>query len=211
MVESLSLTLGSDDNRSDSTPWAEPRLIRAAGYESFAERYAGCTFAQGLYRLHDALSGPRSMRLVLEAFPQLADRAVPFAYDWLGRQFALDSARTEAGQSLILLIEPGTGQALEIPLTFVAFHEQLDELREPALAGTFFAEWSAANPDSLPLQRSECVGYRIPLFLGGRDALENLEVIDLEVYWTLTAQLWFQAGRMDTATAIEAVTRDKKH
>jgi hypothetical protein len=28
----------------------------------------------------------------------------------------------------------------------------------------------------------------VPLFLSGKDEVENLEVIDLEVYWELTGQ-----------------------
>lgn len=38
--------------------------------------------------------------------------------------------------------------------------------------------------------RMECGGYRIPLFLGGEDSLENMEVSDMEVYWDMTDQLW---------------------
>jgi hypothetical protein len=46
-----------------------------------------------------------------------------------------------------------------------------------------------ANPGLLPLSSSQCAGYKVPLFLGGKDSLENLEVIDLEVYWSLSGQL----------------------
>lgn len=72
---------------------------------------------------------------------------------------------------------------------FFLLHEQLDELREPALAGSFFARWALANPELLPLDVTQCAGYKVPLFLGGKDVLENLEVIDLEVYWSLSGQL----------------------
>ena len=95
----------------------------------------------------------------------------------------------------MLLFEPGTGEVLDIPFSFARFHEQLDELREPALAGSFFASWAQANPDLLPLSAAQCVGYKVPLFLGGKDTLENLEVIDLEVYWSMSGQL-----RQDTRT-----------
>jgi hypothetical protein len=36
---------------------------------------------------------------------------------------------------------------------------------------------------------TQCVGYRKPLFLGGADKLENLELSDLDVYWHLMGQL----------------------
>ncbi|MGD1053673.1 MAG: T6SS immunity protein Tdi1 domain-containing protein [Candidatus Dormibacteria bacterium] len=189
-----------------ATAWQETRLARADGYEEFADRYAGRSFEGGLYRVHSETSGPRSLELVSESLPQFSQRACPFAYDWLGRQFALDGARDQSGEALILMLEPGTGQALEIPLTFRAFHEQLDELREPALANQFFTQWSEANAAALPLRLSDCAGYRVPLFLGGKDVVDNLEVIDLEVYWTLTGQLRSGTVRMKPGTSIRQVS-----
>jgi len=189
-------------------PWRDPRLTAATGYSELAERFAGCGFEHGLYRLHDAVSGPRSAALIAEAFPEFAARACPFAYDWAGSQFALDSGRLEDGEPLVLLLEPGTAEALEVPFSFAAFHEQLDELREPALAATFFADWAQANPASLPLKAGECVGYRVPLFLGGFDGLDNLELSDLEVYWSLCAQLSQAARDLPPGTAIGQVSAD---
>ena len=138
--------------------WSDSRLTSTAGYSELCSRFAGCTFENGLYRLHDSHSGPHSARLIADAFPDLAARACPFAYDWLGRQFALDADRKEAGESLVLLLEPGTGEALEVPLRFESFHEQLYGLREPALAAGFFAEWAKAKPELLPVGRNDCVG-----------------------------------------------------
>jgi hypothetical protein len=169
-------------------PWDEGRLSACAGYDELAARFAGCTFEDGLYRIHDAASGPKGMELLADAFPEFAARSCPFAYDWLGRQFAVDGDREEAGEALVLLMEPGTGQALEIPFDLVAFHEQLDDLREPALAQAFFLEWSEAS-GATPLKPEDCVGYKVPLFLGGSDTVDNLEVVDMDVYWTLSGQL----------------------
>ena len=33
-------------------------------------------------------------------------------------------------------------------------------------------------PELLPLGTLQCVGYKVPLFLGGKDSLDNLEVVD---------------------------------
>ena len=205
MFDSFGQHFGPDAGMT-STPWREKQLARADGYEEFTDRYAGRSFEGGLYRVHSETSGPRSLEIVSESFPQFSRRACPFAYDWLGRQFALDGARDQSGEALILMLEPGTGQALEIPLTFRAFHEKLDELREPALANHFFTQWSEANPTALPLRLSDCVGYRVPLFLGGKDFVDNLEVIDLEVYWTLTGQLRSGTVRMKPGTSIKQVS-----
>jgi hypothetical protein len=190
-------------------PWQEPRLTNAHGYVDFAERFAGRSFERGMYRFHDSVTGPRSADLLHHAFPAFASRACPFGYDWVGCQFALDAERLDAGEPLVLLFEPGTGEALEIPLTFQAFHEQLGELREPALAASFFTEWSEKNPTSVPLSRDACVGYRIPLFLGGTDTVENLEVVDLSVYWSLAAGLLAATRDQPPGTRITGVAIDE--
>lgn len=205
MFESFAQQFVPDESAPDP-PWAETRLTRAEGYVEFASRFAGRSFEGGLYRVHSESTGPRSQRLTAEAFPQFAHRTAPFSYDWLGRQFALDEDRVQSGEPLILMMEPGTGQALEIPLSFRAFHEQLNELREPALANAFFKQWSAANPGALPLGIDTCVGYRVPLFLGGKDVVDNLEVIDLDVYWTLSGQLRSGTLRMKPGTSIKQVS-----
>src|SRR4051812_2421843 len=40
------------------SPWLDPRLRGAHGYEAFATEAAGRTFDDGLYRVHDDRSGP---------------------------------------------------------------------------------------------------------------------------------------------------------
>ncbi len=106
-----------------------------------------------------------------------------FGFDWLGRQFSLD-AGGDAGDPEVVLFEPGTGQALEIPVPFSAFHDgELVENADAALALTSFRAWAGV------LRFDQCAGYGVPLFLGGADEFANLEVIDLDVYWTICGQL----------------------
>jgi hypothetical protein len=187
--------------------WGDDRLLAVAGYTELADRFAGCSFENGLYRLHDEETGPRGMTWIAESFPQFVSRARPFGFDWLGRQFAVDSGRLEGGQPLVLLFEPGTGEVLQIPFSFSQFHEQLDELREPALAGSFFARWTQANPELIPLDIKQCAGYTVPLFLGGKDEVENLEVIDLEVYWSMSGQLHESTQGLRPGSSIRRVRR----
>ena len=185
--------------------WRHQELSNLPAYVSFAERFAGCSFEGGLYRVHDELSGPRFLRALSAAFPDFATRAVPFAFDWLGRQFAIDLGRKEHGEPLLLLFEPGTGLALEIPFRFDAFHRELDELRETALSAAFFQAWSQTNSDSLPIPFESCVGYRVPLFLGGQDGVENLELVDMDVYWHLSGQLLQGTRGVPPGTPIRGV------
>jgi len=109
----------------------------------------------------------------------------------------------------VLMFEPGTGEALEIPATFRGLHEsELPRFPNEALAREFFLEWARPNGEALPLALTECVGYRTPLFLGGVDEVENLEVSDLDIYWSIFGQLRREALEHPGGTRIDDVQID---
>ena len=85
----------------------------------------------------------------------------------------------------ILLFEPGTGEVLDIPVTFEEFHDsEIVECHEDCLASEFFQEWFLAN-DNYILKKNECVGYKVPLFLNGE---EEIEKILRFLIWKFTGQ-----------------------
>ncbi|WP_311215329.1 MULTISPECIES: T6SS immunity protein Tdi1 domain-containing protein [unclassified Arthrobacter] len=166
-------------------------------------RYGGCTFNNGLYRVHSAESSKNMARTLADAYPEFSFPFIPFGFDWLGRQFILD-LRSGKRDPEILLLEPGTGYALEIPRSFSTYHD--DELvrdPEPSLLPTFFHEWEARN--TVGLAFNECAGYKVPLFLGGADSVDNLEVSDIEVYWSLMGQLRVSTQNLEPGTRIDGV------
>ena len=171
--------------------------------------FGGCTFEGGLYRVHTLVSAAAANRLVTDAFPEFRTRASCFAFDWLGRQFATDRERGAPSDREVLMFEPGTGQVLEIPVPFSAFHdEELVDYTEEALATRFFAAWKATLGSMLAFD--ECVGYRTPLFLGGHDDVANLELSDIDVYWTIMGQLRLQTLRIRPGREItEARIQDR--
>lgn len=61
------------------------------------------------------------------------------------------------------------------------------EFGDAALAEDFQKVW-LANGGRSP-SYTECVGYKVPLWLGGSDDIENLQTVDLDVYWHVTGQL----------------------
>lgn len=171
------------------------------GYETFMREYAGATFNNGVYRIHALAHRAKWTHLIEEVFPEHAGRISAFGYDWMGCQFALGSERTENGQPLVLLFDPGFGEVLQIPATFHGFHEQvLITDSDAALEDKVFEQWlQAGNPAPGP---TECVGYKVPLFLGGRDELENNEVTDMEVYWAFSGQILEQTRDLPDGTPI---------
>jgi hypothetical protein len=148
----------------------------------------GKTFDGGLYRVCRG----DEIRIATEAmrnmFPEYRKRITAFAYDWLGRHFVIDNARVEGGKPLILLMEPGAGETLEIPAPIVEFHNSiLLTHRQDALAAAFYDSWKQLDPPEI--NHEDCIGYRVPLFLGGDDTVENLERTNMSVYLEISAQL----------------------
>lgn len=175
-----------------------------AGIASFFEQFAGMSFNQGLYRIHSVNEMTRWTANVVEAFPNFKKRILCFSYDWLGRHFAIDGGRTEKGQCQLLMLEPGTGSALQIPAKFKDFHDiELVEYQSNALASEFFMEWLNTGGESPNL--SQCIGYKKPLFLGGVDDLENLELTDMEVYWSISGQLLAKTRDLPPGTKIGGI------
>jgi len=105
----------------------------------------------------------------------------------------------------VLLLEPGTGEALEIPANFQSFHRrQLVENAEAAVALSFYKSWLASG-GQVPAY-DQCIGYKRPLYLGGVDEVTNLEVGDFDVYWTISAQLLSRTRGLPVGTKINNVS-----
>jgi hypothetical protein len=148
----------------------------------------GKTFCHGLYRVLRSDQVLEATEAMEGVFPEFTRRIVPFGYDWLGRHFAVDLGRIKRGVPQVLMLEVGAGEAMQISTSIVDFHNvELVEHADEALSVPFWNRWRNANPKPLPY--SECVGYKVPLFLGGVDDLSNLEIIDLNVYVHICGQL----------------------
>lgn len=164
----------------------------------------GCSFDAGLYRVYATGEVAGRTAMAAEAFPDFAGRIQCFGMDWLGRQFAADSARGSTTDPEVLLLEPGTGEALEIPVALSRFHdEELVDYADSALAVEFYRDWLADGGRAPAMD--ECVGYRMPLFLGGVDDTSNLEICDVDVYWTLCAQILAKVRGLPAGTPISNI------
>ena len=166
--------------------------------------FGGQTFAHGAYRVFQGGQIEEYRYSLDRAFPGAKKRVVPFAYDWLGRFFAVDLDRKENSKPLLLLVEFGTGEVFEIDEPIIDFHNKsLVNLPDDSLALSFFKKWRNAHPEDI--RPSECVGFKIPMFLGGSDELSNLEVIDLSVYVEICGQLRNQTRTMKQGQTIRSI------
>ncbi|WP_245513827.1 MULTISPECIES: DUF1851 domain-containing protein [unclassified Mesorhizobium] len=125
--------------------------------------FSGMSFNHGLYRIVRAQDLAAWSSRIIVGFPAFAGRITCFGYDWLGRTFAIDTKRTEDGEPGVVMFEPGTGEALQIPANIRTFHEtELDEYQDAALASNFYATWRG-NGGAEPAY-DQCIGYKVPLF-----------------------------------------------
>jgi Domain of unknown function (DUF1851) len=161
----------------------------------------GSSFNGGLYRLVRLNDLNSWASCIGYAFPEFKGRIVCFGYDWLGSVFATDAKRLEGGRPGVIMFEPGTGQALKIPANIETFHDDvLINFGEAALAIDFYRRWRKCTEATLAFE--QCAGYIKPLFLGGIDDLENLEISDIDVYWHIMGQLILKTKGLPVGTPI---------
>lgn len=205
--------LFDDSFERDKDPVQSPQDIaplsavehRAIGMTAFLFDHAGASYQNGLYRIPSITSMERWTGLAIEAFPYLRGRLLCFGFDWLGRMFSLDFGRMTNGQCLVMMLEPGTGQALEVPVTFMDFHNnELVQYRNEAVAMNFYEQWCSSGGKA-PMWE-QCIGYKNPLFLNGGDVVENLEAIDMEVYWSIAAQLLTRVRQLPEGSRVRGVS-----
>ena len=171
-------------------------------FRRIVSEFGGKTFNNGLYRVLQIQQLDAVKVAIERVFPEYMGSVRPFAYDWLGRHFAVDLRSKEPS---ILLLEVGAGEAMIIPADIDTFHKStLSAFTNSALASDFWEDWYNMHPTPLAFQ--DCVGYKIPLFLGGEDDIPNLEVTDLDVYLEICAQMREKIRGFPEGTKINSVS-----
>jgi hypothetical protein len=183
--------------------WFKRKRFEAA--DERQEVDASRSFLNGAYRLHRTQDVERFTALAVAAFPEQAGRITCLGSSWLGCQFAIDESRIVNAERQILLLEPGTGEALEIPCGYDTFHStELLRHSDAVAAVSFLDKWLSAGGTIPPYGR--CVGYKKPLYLSGEDEVTNLHLTDFEVYWALSAQILEQVRGLPQGTKIAFVS-----
>ncbi|GAB2855109.1 hypothetical protein [Lentzea nigeriaca] len=185
------------DGGEASPPANVAPLRQVPGLAELVTMAAGCSFGGGVFRVFTDEEARRAQSLANEMFPQCAPRIRPFAQDWLGRLYALDLHRN----AMLILLEPGSGDVFDLDTTIP---ELLDRhmVDHPVtfLAHDLFEAWRAVHSEPTPA--GMCVGFQTPLFLGGAATVQNLEIIDEAVYWSIHGQLWAQVKDLPPGTPI---------
>ncbi|WP_443751056.1 hypothetical protein [Asticcacaulis solisilvae] len=161
--------------------------------------YSGKSYGRGIYRFHDFSKCDFWTKIVLSIFPEQRGKLFCFSYDWLGRQFAFDPN----DHNTIHMVDIDQGEVLSMESSLENFHDvELVENSDDILAVGAFNDFFGANSSIATYQS---VGYKKPLFLGGEDRRENREVIDMEVYWSIGAQLLDKIKPLAAGTRVDSI------
>jgi len=158
----------------------------------------GTTYNNGLYTLHTFESSLKWADLISEYIEGFKDEILPFAFDWLGRQFGVP----REGYEDIYMFDPVdlSGGAI-LRENLMEFHNESLVNDSIDLGEEYFKE--ALNSFKIAgLKENTCIGYKIPLFLNGKGDSTNYQIIDIEVYWAIQYQLYNQIKDLPDGTPI---------
>jgi hypothetical protein len=162
---------------------------------------------QGIYRVYrgDQLEGPSEA--VGEVFRAVRGKVSAFASDWSGRQFGLEFTELVDGKPAVSCFDLACPDSFCTDQSVLDFHERaLVGQAGAALAEPFYKRWRKKHPEAIAPGR--CAGYKVPLFLGGKDNVANLQLTDMRAYLDLLAQLWNKVKDLPEGTPIGEVRID---
>ncbi|MFJ2746145.1 hypothetical protein ACIO3O_41525 [Streptomyces sp. NPDC087440] len=177
--------------------------------EVFGE-LAGATLADGLLRFHTPASARQAYLACVRLVPDVEERFYPFAFDWQGREMALDiGADGDDADRHVLVVDPGTGAGLATGLGLADWLAAASD--EGAEADPFaqqaYAHWCAAVPEAGAPAFDQVVGYRVPLFLAGEDDVHNQELRDRAEYFDTCTELALPTRRLPPGSELSSLVR----
>lgn len=201
-----------DDFERAFSPDVGPKAVQTnfrdllPGWNEFFQLYNSSSFNSGVYRTIALEELDVWQELIAEIFPEFRHRIHPFGYDWLGRFFALETSKAKAGAPGVLLLSPFTNEALNIPADFLSFHNEiLVSQREPALEYSLFNKF-LTDKQIESIDHVVCAGLVVPLYLGGSFDIQNMQLMEVKLYWEITAQILRELERYPEGTRIDRVS-----
>jgi len=181
--------------------WNVPQSLKDLIYECNSS-----SIGDGLYRIHSIDSSIHWAVIIEKYYPAYLGKLLPFGYDWLGRQFCIHRDRAD----LILMFDPSTAEDFQLEESLLDFHNgDLVSDRESILSDPLFNEVRRFL-NFKELLSDECVGYKVPLFLNGKDLNDNREKVKLEVYWEFQCQIYHQIKDLPEGTKIGAIKFEER-
>jgi hypothetical protein len=162
-------------------------------------------YNDGLYAIIARKEATALTQLVETVFPTAPGKLAAFAVDWMGRVFCADGYNLDSqGAPTISFFDLAEPTSFATDVDFETFHNvtAVDDMAD-VFNLEQFSRWTAENKP--PADGKSCIGYKVPLFLGGEDDQENMERTDRLVYLEMLTALWETAKNLPEGTSIEGV------
>lgn len=167
--------------------------------EKIFDIYAGCSISRGLFRFHTIGSSSIWTNIITTYFGKYKGLVCCFAFDWMGRQFGI----SKTGE-YIYMFDPATGEVLELQEAIDTFlNEDLVKYKNETFNCELFTD--ILDLYGKDLEFNKCFGFKVLLFLGGKDELKNYEITDMEVYWEMNYQIFNQINKLPPSKLINNV------
>ena len=157
--------------------------VKYNSIEEFLKNTSGKSFLNGLYTIFKKEDIEKWNGIIGEYFPDYKGSFSVFAYDWMGRIFVIEN-----NSNMVKMFDPEERTCYATDMDIVKFHEEIVNDTDSMLSLNYFNQRLEKNNNKI-IKYGECVGFKTPLFLGGKDELDNLEEIDMDVYWTITLDI----------------------
>lgn len=160
----------------------------------------GRSFNHGLIRFHSSVSRPLWARIIKDHIRLNPSETLPLFFDWEGKNifYHRESGRT-------YFVDPSTNEVDWLTESIPELLEKVCSDEGPDILDEEDFEVARQHLGEPSLGFDECMGFVLPLFLGGSEEPSNREVTDMEVFWEINRQLAEQTKDLTVGTAIEGI------
>lgn len=173
-------------------------------YSELLLEFGGKSFDNGLYTIHTFEDSLKWTTLLSQYFGKDENSFLSFAHDWMGMQYCVSRNTNEC----IYMFDPATLEDFYVDENLIDFHNNiLSSSKVNNLASDLF-EAALKYLRITGINYHQCLGFKTPLFLNGKEEVSNYEVCDLEVYWDIEYQLYQQVKNFPEGTRVHNVVID---
>ena len=162
-------------------------------------------YLNGIYTIVTRKESTILTKMVEAVFPMAGGKIAVYAVDWMGRLFSTDTGILDSkGAATITCFDLAEPSSFTTDKNFEDFHNitAIDMMAE-LFNLEQYSQWIAKNDP--PDDGTSCIGYMIPLFIGGQDSQDNMEKMDRSVYLHTLCELWHSANKLPQGTIVQRV------
>ena len=184
------------DLRSNSVAAVDAELLEAG----ISVDVQGRSFNHGLIRFHSSASRPRWTEIIKDHIRLSPSETLPLFFDWEGKNifYHRESGRT-------FFVDPSANDVDWLTQSIAELLDKVCSDEGPDILNEEDFEAARQHLGEPSLGFEECVGFVLPLFLGGSEEPSNREVADMEVYWEINRQLTEQTKDLRAGISIEGI------